>query len=232
MASPSAPTTQIDSPIDLNQLPDYVRRNRELWNKNAADYAIAGERAWSQEPNWGIWGIPEAQAGLLPIDLAGQDVIELGCGTAYVSAWLARREARVVGVEISDAQLATAHRMRQKHGLPVAIVRANAETVPCRDASFDVAISEYGASCGLIRSAGCPRPHGSCARAVNSSSWSAHSCGRSANRRTTTPPRIGCCVRPSGFIVSSGPAKPGWNFTSRMATGFACCDDRGLRLKT
>ncbi len=132
--------------IDLNELPEHVRRNRELWNKWALDYTSAGERAWSQdEPTWGIWSIPESQAGLLPVDLAGKDTIELGCGTAYVSSWLARRGARTVAVDISSAQLATANRLRQKHGLPIAIVRANAETVPCRDSSFDLAISEYGA---------------------------------------------------------------------------------------
>jgi len=45
---------------------------------------------------------------LLLEDLAGKDAIELGCGTAYVSAWLARRGARVVGIDNSAAQLATA----------------------------------------------------------------------------------------------------------------------------
>jgi SAM-dependent methyltransferase len=132
--------------IDLNQFAEHVRRNRELWNKRADDYATAGERAWLQhEPTWGIWSIPESRAGLFPNDLVGKDAIELGCGTAYVSSWLARRGARVVGVDISPAQLATANQLRQKHGLPIAIVRANAETVPCRDSSFDLAISEYGA---------------------------------------------------------------------------------------
>jgi SAM-dependent methyltransferase len=132
--------------LESNQLPEHVRLNREVWNKQAANYASAGEKAWSQDkPTWGIWGIRESQVGLLPDDLAGKDTIELGCGTAYVSSWLARRGARAVGVDISAAQLATANRLRQKHGVPVAIVRASAETVPCRDSSFDLAISEYGA---------------------------------------------------------------------------------------
>jgi hypothetical protein len=40
---------------------------------------------------WGIFGVPESDLRALPDDLAGRDVIELGCGTAYVSAGLARR---------------------------------------------------------------------------------------------------------------------------------------------
>src|SRR5262245_44050042 len=99
-------------------LPEHVRRNRARWDAKAADYAAAGARGWAQgEPSWGIWSVPESQLGVLPPDLAGTDAIELGCGTAYVSAWLARRGARVVGIDNSAAQLATAWRLQREHGL-------------------------------------------------------------------------------------------------------------------
>jgi len=74
-------------------------------------------------------------------------IVELGCGTAYVGAWLKRRGARrVVGVDITPAQLATAQRLNRKTGLGLELVEANAEVVPLRDMSFDLVISEYGAS--------------------------------------------------------------------------------------
>ena len=38
-------------------------------------------------------------------DVAGLDVVELGCGTAYFSAWLVKRGARVVGVDPTPTQL-------------------------------------------------------------------------------------------------------------------------------
>jgi SAM-dependent methyltransferase len=82
---------------------------------------------------------------MLPEDLAGKDAIELGCGTAYVSAWLARRGARVVGIDNSEAQLATARRLQHEYGLDFPLLHGNAEAVPYPDASFDFAISEYGA---------------------------------------------------------------------------------------
>ena len=70
------------------------------------------ERAWADnDPKWGIWGIAEAEAKLLPDDLDGLDVIELGCGTAYVSSWLARRGATVTGIDNSPVQLETAARL-------------------------------------------------------------------------------------------------------------------------
>ena len=82
---------------------------------------------------------------MLPDDLRGKDAIELGCGTAYVSCWLARRGARVVAIDNSSAQLATARRLQLEHGLDFPLIHGNAESVGYLDASFDFAISEYGA---------------------------------------------------------------------------------------
>jgi SAM-dependent methyltransferase len=130
----------------MSDLPAHVRSNRALWDRLAGEYEQAGAAAWASDaPTWGIWGVPEADLGLLPADLAGQDAIELGCGTAYVSAWLARRGARVVGIDNSAAQLATARRLQRQHGIDFPLLHGNAEAVPYPDASFDFAISEYGA---------------------------------------------------------------------------------------
>ena len=79
-------------------------------------------------------------------DVAGLDVVELGCGTAYFSAWLAKRGARPVGVDPTAAQLATAREMQRVFDLHFPLVEAAAESVPLPDASFDLALSEYGAS--------------------------------------------------------------------------------------
>ena len=126
---------------------DHVRRNRDAWNSYAPDYVEAGERNWADdEPSWGIWGVPESEVGMFPADLAGMDAVELGCGTAYVSAWLARRGARPVGVDNSLAQLATARRLQREHGLACPLIQADAEALPRPDARFDLAISEYGAA--------------------------------------------------------------------------------------
>jgi SAM-dependent methyltransferase len=130
----------------MNELPEHVRRNRAMWDDWAKNYAAAGERAWAENtPRWGIWGVPEAEARMLPDDVAGKDVIELGCGTAYVSSWLARRGAQVVGIDNSQEQLATARRLQIQHGVDFPLIHGNAEEVDYPDASFDFAISEYGA---------------------------------------------------------------------------------------
>jgi SAM-dependent methyltransferase len=126
---------------------EHVRRNRAAWAEWAGDFVGPGERAWaSEEPCWGIWAIPESELHVLPVELAGKQVVELGCGTSYVSAWLARRGARPVGVDVSPEQLATARRLQEQHGLSFPLLEVSAEELPFPDASFDLAISEYGAS--------------------------------------------------------------------------------------
>jgi SAM-dependent methyltransferase len=133
---------------DAAALPAHVAANREAWDRWAGDFVDPGERSWALHPGeetWGIFGIPESVLHMLPDDLDGKDAIELGCGTAYVSAWLARRGARPVGIDNSPAQLETARRLQAKHGLEFPVHLGNAESVPFPDASFDFAISEYGA---------------------------------------------------------------------------------------
>jgi len=126
---------------------DHVRRNRAVWDRWAAEYAGPGERLWAaSDPTWGIWNIAEVQVGVLPADLEGRDSIELGCGTGYVSAWLARRGARPAGLDNSPAQLATARQLQDRFGLRFPLIHASAEQAPLGDACFDLAISEYGAS--------------------------------------------------------------------------------------
>ena len=92
-----------------------------------------------------MFAIPESELDVLG-DVAGLDVVELGCGTAYFSAWLARRGARPVGVDPTPAQLATARELQAEFGLEFPLVEAVGEAVPLPDASFDLALSEYGAS--------------------------------------------------------------------------------------
>jgi SAM-dependent methyltransferase len=126
---------------------DHVLRNRVAWDAWAAEYAGPGLDNWAAaEPRWGIWHVPEAQLGILPPDLDGADSLELGCGTGYVSAWLARRGARPVGLDNSAAQLATAASLQNRFGLRFPLMQASAEQAPLADTTFDLVISEYGAS--------------------------------------------------------------------------------------
>ena len=78
--------------------------------------------------------------------ISGQDAIELGCGTGYVSAWMVRRSAGFTAVDNSSNQLATCRRLRAGHGLSFKTLYCNAESLPFTDEHFNFAISEYSAA--------------------------------------------------------------------------------------
>jgi SAM-dependent methyltransferase len=78
--------------------------------------------------------------------VSGLDAIELGCGTAYISAWLAQRGARPIGVDITPAQLASARRCMAETGVSFPLVEADAAATGLPEACADIVVSEYGAS--------------------------------------------------------------------------------------
>jgi len=129
---------------------DHVPVNRDHWDRTAPTMVAAAERLWATRSiTWGMWDVPEAELGLLgapPLDLGGVRSVELGCGTAYVSAWLARRGARVTGIDVSTRQLATARRLAAEHSLPITLVEGDAEATGLESSAFDLVVSEYGAS--------------------------------------------------------------------------------------
>jgi SAM-dependent methyltransferase len=125
----------------------YVRSNAWAWDARRDDQLVAARRGWTaEEPVWGIYGIPESELHLLPEALDGARVAELGCGTAYVSAWLARRGAHPIGVDPSAGQLAIATQFQTEFDLHFPLVLAAGEQLPLATSSFDVVISEYGAA--------------------------------------------------------------------------------------
>lgn len=126
--------------------PDYLQGNVDSWQNEAAHYVEAAELAWaSDEPYWGIWRISNREVSFLPDSLAGKRCIELGCGTAYVSAWMVRRGAEVSAIDPTPNQLITARRLQKQYGLDIDIREGHAEHLPFADETFDFAISEYGA---------------------------------------------------------------------------------------
>jgi SAM-dependent methyltransferase len=127
--------------------PDSVAINRGVWTRSNAEYTDSdAARAWAKNGVWwGMFGLPDSEVGALG-DVRGLDVVELGCGTAYGAARLAKLGARVTGVDPTPAQLATARRLQQETGIEFPLVEAPGEDVPLPDASFDVAVSEWGAS--------------------------------------------------------------------------------------
>ena len=73
-------------------LSGHARRNRVAWNADADDYqARHGQQLVGDAKAWGTWGLPESELGVLG-DVAGRDILELGCGAAQGSIDLARAD--------------------------------------------------------------------------------------------------------------------------------------------
>lgn len=126
--------------------PDYLAANIASWQARADDQRDLARREWAlEEPTWGVFGVPDSVAGVMP-DVAGRDVVEIGCGTAYVSAWAARRGGRPVAIDPTPTQLDIAAGAQRDFGPSFPLLRAAGEHLPFADESFDVAISEYGAA--------------------------------------------------------------------------------------
>ena len=212
---------------------EHVARNREYWDDLATEYVEAGERAWAQkEPAWGIWQIPESELPVFPGQISGKDAIELGCGTAYISAWLSRRGVRAVGIDNSKAQLETARRLQLQYGLDFPLIHGNAESVPYPDGSFDFAISEYGACLWadphlwIPEAARLLRPGGQLVFLTNS--FLLMLCVPDEDSVAATE-RL---LRPAfGMYRVEWPGNPALSSICHTATGYGCCGVRVLRLR-
>jgi SAM-dependent methyltransferase len=128
-----------------SELSEHARKNREHWNAKADDYqAEHGTFIGRPEPRWGVWQIPEDELGVLG-EMAGKDVLELGCGAAQWSILLAQRGARPVGLDNSERQLEHAQRLIAEAGVDFPLVHGSAEAVPLADETFDVVFCDHGA---------------------------------------------------------------------------------------
>jgi cyclopropane fatty-acyl-phospholipid synthase-like methyltransferase len=72
-----------------------------------------------------MWQLPESELGVLG-EVAGKDVLELGCGAAQWSILLARNGARPVGIDYSERQLEHARSAVTAAGVEVQLVHTSA----------------------------------------------------------------------------------------------------------
>jgi len=131
-------------PAGADSLSDDAAMNRRYWDGFSdtyqADHGSQLERAMA----WGTFSIPERRVRALG-KISGADVLELGCGAAQWSIFLAQRGARVVGLDNSARQLSHARALMSAHGVDFPLVHAPAERVPLPDASFDLVFCDHGA---------------------------------------------------------------------------------------
>jgi SAM-dependent methyltransferase len=135
----------VTEPTEPAEPPDDEARNRAFWDELSDWYqATHGPQLAQHGAAWGVWQIPESELRILG-DVAGRDVLELGCGAAQWSIALARRGARPIGLDVSERQLDHAALLMDAAGVSFRLIHAGAEAVPLPDESQDIVFCDHGA---------------------------------------------------------------------------------------
>jgi SAM-dependent methyltransferase len=135
-----------DDTARMAALREHEAQNRASWDAYSDEYqSLHGPQLATHDGYaWGMFQIPEEELQVLG-DVAGKDVLEFGCGAAQWSIALAKRDARVTGIDLSERQLEHARENVAAAGVDVRLVHASAESVPLPDASFDIVFCDHGA---------------------------------------------------------------------------------------
>lgn len=75
---------------------------------------------------------------------AGQEVLDVACGTGVVALTAARRGARTRGLDLSPVLLQEAQRNAAMIGTSIEFLEGDVEALPYADATFDVVLSQFG----------------------------------------------------------------------------------------
>jgi SAM-dependent methyltransferase len=122
-----------------------VRANRSWWDGDADSYqATHGAFLGAADFVWSPERLRESDVHLLG-DVAGKAVLEVGCGAAMCSRWLARAGARAVAFDVSAGMLRHARNGALDTGIEVPLVQADAQFLPFGSARFDVVFTAFGA---------------------------------------------------------------------------------------
>ena len=123
-----------------------VRANRGWWDADADSYqAEHGEFLGDADFVWCPERLREGEVRLLGEDIAAKLVLEVGCGAAMCSRWLAARGARTVAFDVSAGMLRQARAGAARTGIEVPLIQADAQYLPFASASFDIAFTAFGA---------------------------------------------------------------------------------------
>ncbi|WP_460605538.1 class I SAM-dependent methyltransferase [Jatrophihabitans fulvus] len=122
-----------------------VRASRSWWDAEADEYhAEHGAFLGDADLVWCPERLREADAHLLG-DVRGALVLELGCGAAMCSRWLAVQGARPVAFDLSAGMLRHAVDGTARTGVDVPLVQAEAEHLPFASDAFDIVFTAFGA---------------------------------------------------------------------------------------
>ena len=127
-----------------DELTDHAAKNRAFWDRQSDEYQDRNAEFIAAGMAWGLWQLPESELNVLG-EVAGLDVLELGCGAAEWSRALLAAGARPVGIDNSEKRLEWARKANEDAGVEFPLVHGSAESSPFQDESFDVVMCDWGA---------------------------------------------------------------------------------------
>jgi len=131
---------------------DPLETNRTYWNALAT---VHGQDAYYDSAGLIAGGSSlgsDEEAALREAvgDVAGLDAIHIQCHIAHDSISMARRGARVTGVDLSPAALAKARDLAERSGVELELVEANSSALPAQlHGRFDLAYATIGVLCWI-----------------------------------------------------------------------------------
>jgi ubiquinone/menaquinone biosynthesis C-methylase UbiE len=111
-----------------------------LWDGLADDYDSAWAHGLRTDKEKRAWS--DLLTRLLPPDRPLR-ILDVGCGTGFLSFLLAEAGHTVVGLDLSEAMLGVARRAAADRALPVTFVQGDAESPALSLGSFDAVVSRH-----------------------------------------------------------------------------------------
>ncbi len=114
----------------------------QAWDRHSEDYQ-ARHKIPTRYIHYGPYCPTEDDLQLLG-EVEGKDLVELGCGGGQNSVAFAKSGAHVIGVDVSERQLAHAKRIASKEGVDIEFLKADVQhlaVIP--SGSQDIAFSAY-----------------------------------------------------------------------------------------
>lgn len=126
-------TTSTDAPKNQNPLEQMKKNARAAWA--AGDYPAVAKRQ--------LWPVGERIVRHAAVR-AGEDVLDVACGTGNAALRAAAAGARTVGVDLTPELLDAGRSLTRQAGVAVEWKEGDAENLPLADESFDVVLSVFG----------------------------------------------------------------------------------------
>ena len=114
-------------------LAEFKQRTRVTWA--AGDFPAVARRT--------LWEVGQRLVRRVGIG-AGEDVLDLACGTGNVAIRAAQAGGRVVGVDLTPELFPAGRELADQAGVRIDWTEGDAEALPFGDDSFDVVLSTFG----------------------------------------------------------------------------------------